>query len=194
MRTSSGARQYVKYAPLAALLIVLLPALAAAQKPVTSFDQLNTRLKPGDTVWLTDAEGRETKGKIRDLSPASLRLSAGGTTQDVEAARVGAIRVQPKDSLKNGVLWGVLIGFVGGALSCGLNPECAGDEAGAGIAAGLGIIGAAAGAGIGAWIDSAIKGPKLVVYRAPGASDGTRLSLAPVITPRTKGVAVTYSF
>ena len=28
--------------------------------------QLNTRLKLGDTVWVTDAQGREIKGKIRD--------------------------------------------------------------------------------------------------------------------------------
>lgn len=33
MRTSSAARQFVAWAPLAALLIVLLPALAAAQEP-----------------------------------------------------------------------------------------------------------------------------------------------------------------
>ena len=33
MSTSSAARQFVTWAPLAALLVVLLPALAAAQEP-----------------------------------------------------------------------------------------------------------------------------------------------------------------
>jgi hypothetical protein len=32
------------------------------------------------------------------------------------------------------------------------------------------------------------------VYRAPGAPGSARLSIAPVITPRTKGVAVAISF
>jgi hypothetical protein len=31
--------------------------LAAAQAPVTSFTRLNSRLKAGDTVWVTDAPG-----------------------------------------------------------------------------------------------------------------------------------------
>jgi len=85
--------------PLTAVLIVLLPAASAAQEPVKSIDQRNTRIKVGDTVWVTDAKGRE------------------------------------------------------------------------------------------------IKGPKLVVYRTPGApgAPSARFSLAPVSTPRTKGVAVSFS-
>ena len=42
MRASSAARQFAAWTPLAALLIVLPPALAAAQEPVKSFDQLGT--------------------------------------------------------------------------------------------------------------------------------------------------------
>ena len=53
---------------------------------------------------------------------------------------------------------------------------------------------AGAGAGIGALVDALIPGPKRLVYRAPGGSGSARLSLAPVITPRTKGVAVSVSF
>jgi hypothetical protein len=52
------------------------------------------------------------------------------------------------------------------------------------------------GMGIGALIDGAIKGPKLVVYRAPGSSGAphARLSIAPVIAPRAKGVAISFVF
>ena len=53
---------------------------------------------------------------------------------------------------------------------------------------------AGVGTGIGVGVDALIPGRKQVVYRAPGASGSARLSLAPVITPRTKGVAVAYSF
>jgi len=173
---------------------LVLPSLAAGQEPVKSFDQLNTRLKAGDTIWVTDSQGREIEGKLSRLSPASLQLTTDGDVEELPAERVGTIRVQPADRLRNGVLWGALVGFVGGALSCGVNPQCTGDEGGAGMAAGLGILGAAAGAGIGALIDAAVKGPKLTVYRASGTAGDAHFSIAPVITPRAKGVAVSFAF
>ena len=174
--------------------VICVPSSAAAQQPVKSFDALNTRLKPGDTIWVTDAEGREIKGKVQGLSPASLQVKSGGATRDFPPARVATITVQPKDPLRNGVLWGALIGFAGGAASCLVNEECTGDEGAAGVTAGLALVGAAAGAGIGAGVDAAVKGPKLVVYRAPGASGTARLSIAPVVTARAKGVAVSFAF
>ena len=71
-----------------ALILILAAALAApgpalAQEPVASFDQLSTRLKPGDTVYVTDAQGREIKGKLRELGPSALTLEgdAAGTIQ-----------------------------------------------------------------------------------------------------------------
>ena len=79
MRTSSTTSQFVARAPLGAMLIALLPALAAAQDPVKSFDQLNTRLNIGDTIWVTDAQGQEVKGKLSALSTDALMLDAGGT-------------------------------------------------------------------------------------------------------------------
>ena len=47
---------------------------------------------------------------------------------------------------------------------------------------------------IGAAVDASRKGAKRIVYRAPGASGGACLSLAPVITSRHKGVALSLSF
>jgi len=191
MNTIASARRILA----AAAATLLLPALSGAQESVKSFDQLNTRLRVGDTIWVTDAQGREIKGKIRDLSATSLLLDAGGTPQDLQAARVATIQLQPKDSLKNGVLWGALAGFVGGALSCLLNPQCGGDdEIASAVSRGLAIVGAAAGAGIGAGADAAIKGPKLVIYRGAGTQSAARFSLAPLIAPRHKGVALSIAF
>jgi hypothetical protein len=182
-------------APIVALAAVLrLAAPAVAQEPVRSFDLLDTRLKPGDTVWLTDAEGREVKGTVRGLSAGSLRLKTDGADREFSASGVQAIRAQRRDSLKNGVLIGALVGLAGGAAACLANPECSGDEAAAGVTVGLGIMGAAAGAGIGALVDAAVKGPKLLVYRAPGTPGQARLSVAPMIGPRAKGVAVRFTF
>ena len=175
--------------------VLCLAAPAVAQEPVKSFDLLDTRLKPGDTIWVTDAQGLEIKGKVQSLSPESLRLDSAGGSLELGTDRVASISTRPKDGLRNGVLWGALAGFVGGALSCGANPQCAGDEAGAGMAAGLGIVGAGVGAIVGAVVDGAMKPPKITVYRAPsGAPAQTRVSVAPMVGPRAKGLALSFTF
>ena len=94
MGTSSAARRLVARVPLAAMLIAILPALAAAQEPVKSFDQLNTRLKPGDTVWVTDAQGRESKGRSRRSPPIHSGLTRTAQRRSrptrCESSRTGA--------------------------------------------------------------------------------------------------------
>jgi hypothetical protein len=51
------------------------------------------------------------------------------------------------------------------------------------------------GAGLGALADALIGRTRTRdVYRAPAAGASARLSLAPIITPRTKGVRVSLSF
>jgi hypothetical protein len=49
------------------------------------------------------------------------------------------------------------------------------------------------GAGVGALIGAFMPRSR-DVYRAPAGGPAARLSIAPVITPRTKGVALSYSF
>ena len=54
------------------VLLVSIPMLAAprvsAQEVATSFEQLRSLLKPGDTVQVTDANGRKTMGKLGELT------------------------------------------------------------------------------------------------------------------------------
>ena len=175
---------------LACFLLTFLPTLSAAQEPVQSFDQLNTRLKVGDTVWVTDAEGREVKGNIRSVDAASLSLdgAAGPTFRAGDALTIDERRPDP---LKNGTLIGLVVGLGAGlALVAGIcaNGDCQGSPVGASL------FYAGIGAGIGAGVDAAIPGRRQIVYRAGMVTPSARLSLAPVITPRTKAVAVTYSF
>jgi hypothetical protein len=191
MHTSSGARRFAASAPLTALLIVLLPALAAAQVPVTSFDQLNTRLKVGDTVWVTDAQGREIKGRVTSFAPDAMGVDANGA-QVLRADEVRVVWNRRHDSLVNGALIGLGVGFGTGfglaMAGCGL-ADCTWGEATL-----FALLFAGAGAGIGVGVDALIPGRRQVVFRASGASSSVRLSLAPLITPRTKGVALSYSF
>jgi len=191
MHTSSAARQFVTWAPLAAVLIVLLPVVAAAQEPVKSFDQLSTRLKVGDTVWVTNAQGREIKGRVTSFAPDTMGVDASGA-HVLRADEVRAVEHRRPDSLANGAWIGLGVGFATGA---GLALwACSEDSCSWGGATMFALMIAGAGTGIGVGVDALIPGRRQVVYRAPGASGSARLSLAPMITPRTKGVAVAFSF
>ena len=168
--------------------------VAAAQEPVRSFDQLNTRLKPGDTVYVTDAQGREIRGKIQTLAPDAITLEgdSAGTFQSDTVRFVTQRKTKP---IAKGAWWGLAVGGGFGITWLAIAAQDPGDgNAGIGVA----ILGgcAALGAGIGAAIGAAVTAKTLVVYRAPGAA-GTghaRISVAPVITARTKGVVVAWSF
>ena len=186
----------VVLAILACFLLVFLPTLGAAQEPVTSFDKLNTRLKVGDTVWVTDAQDREIRSQIRELGPSALTLdSADTTTLDADAVRLVALRNgQP---IRTGALYGLIggaaAGVILGALGfpvCDSCPEWSNAQYALVMGLGLGAVGA----GLGAVIGSARPAKEVVVYRAPGVSGSARLSLAPLITPRRKGIAVSFAF
>jgi len=199
MKTAYAARQFVTRAPLAALLTVLLPALAAAQEPIKSFDQLNTRLKVGDTIYVTDAQGREVKGKLQELGPSSLVIDSGGP-RTLAADDIRLIQERHADSKKDKTLVGLAIG-AGGGLLLGTVLAGALDESGSDLsstesAALFTVIGAGAGAGLGALFDGLNPGRPRVVYRAGGIAGAAlgAVRIAPVITPRTKGVALAFSF
>lgn len=176
-------------------LIVVAVALCAppaglAQEPVKSFDQLNTRLKVGDTVWVTDAQGREIQGKIQALAPDALTLKADAP-RAFTAADVRMIRERQPDSLKNGALIGLGAGGALGILACA---AIAGEgEAGGWCAMAIGVYGGL-GTVIGVGIDALIPGGMREVYRAPGAAPGARLSVAPLIGRTSKGVAFSFAF
>jgi hypothetical protein len=176
---------------LATAVALAAPAPCAAQEPVRDFSQLNTRLKPGDTIWVTDAQGREVKGRINSLAPDSLGVDAGGF-RTFSAGEVSMIQLRQGDSLGNGALIGLAVGGVGTGLACLASTEGP-DQNWCLLAA---LVYGGIGAGIGVGIDALIPGKKLVAYRAPRTpgSSQARLSIAPVITPRAKGVAVSFAF
>ena len=176
---------------LAVISLLLAFALAAAQEPVRSFDQLDTRLKPGDTVWVTDAQGREIKGKITSLAAEVLALKADGS-RTFSAADVRLVEERRGDSLLNGGLIGFGIGGVGFGLTCLATI----DDQDRGWCALVTVVYGGIGAAAGVAVDALIPGKKIVVYRAPapGGARTSRLSVSPLVTPRTKGVALSFAF
>lgn len=176
---------------LAVLSLLVAFALAAAQEPVKSFDQLNTRLKPGDTIWVTDAQGRELKGEIGALEAGAVTFR-GERSRTFTATDVRQVTVRQGDSLGNGALIGLAVGGLGTGVLCVASVEDQ-DRGWCALAA---LFYGGIGAGIGVGIDALIPGKKLVVYRAPGSggTSSARLSIAPLVTRRAKGAAVSFSF
>ena len=117
-----------------------------------------------------------------------------GVPTTVDAQRVRLIRKDEGKSFRRPVLWGMLIGgVVGGALGFQATADNSYEAAGAvmlvGAAIGLGI-----GAGVGVGVGATRPAKWNEVYRAPAASGGVRLSITPMITPRAKGVVLSFSF
>ena len=90
-----------------AVFVILVPSPAPAQSIANTFEELQTVLKKGQTVIVTDASGQRIKGKVADMSPSSLvvfipeaRTFAEGTVTEIRAT----------DPLWNGALIGAAIG------------------------------------------------------------------------------------
>jgi hypothetical protein len=158
--------------------VLLLPLTVSAQTVVTSFTELTTVVKTGDTVDVTDAKGRTLRGTIGELSRSSLELTArkrasDGTDPFVSIGRFSAtdvrqIRLEHRDSVLNGTLIGLAIGLGIAAIPaagifCNPNYE---DGATPGMCASfLGILGGI-GAGAGLAVDAVRVERRMIYYNA----------------------------
>jgi hypothetical protein len=144
----------------AALLSVLFtPAIALAQPPATSFADLARIVERGDTVTVVDDAQARTRGVVFAIA-AEVVLRADGVNRRWSAAGISEVRRRQPDSLWNGALIGAAIG--GGLSSLNyLDNECRGDPACAQAVAIYGAIGA----GVGALVDSLIRGDRSIYIR-----------------------------
>jgi hypothetical protein len=154
-----------------ALAVCLAPATALAQT-AQSFEDVQRRVKTGQTVRVTERTGQQTTGKVAEVSPSSLTLVTEETTRDAAGnerrtwtgrrtfveATISELR-RP-----NSVVNGALIGAgVGAGLSLWdylIDPSEPGNAAITAVLVGVGL---AAGAGIDALVN---RGGELV-YAAP---------------------------
>ena len=170
-----------------AVFVILAPSPAPAQATANSFAELQTVLKKGQTVMVTDASGQRVKGKVAEVSPSSLvvlipeaRTFAEGTVREIRAAA---------GSSRNGALIGLGVGGGAGVAiilaKCHNGPDCSyALKVGAGYAA----IGAAIGAGIGALSN---KGGR-VVYRS--RQQTRSLTFSPILGKDRQGALVSVRF
>jgi hypothetical protein len=168
----------------------------AAKRPARSFSDLQQRLHSGNTVYVIDNTGNETKGKIVDVSPSALILDVNGIRRRMEEDGVRQVQ-RYGDSLWNGFFIGMAVAIPGLLIAdptydrCENDPGklCANAQAGQRVLA-LGIMGA-----VGAGIDALIRG-RHQVYLAPGQplQPAARIAVSPRLGPSAAGLFVTMAF
>ena len=165
-----------------AVFVILAPSPAPAQTIAYSFEELQTVLKKGQTVIVTDASGQRVKGKLADVSPSSLvvfipeaRTFAEGTVTEIRAT----------DPVWNGALIGAAIGTGLAVWDYLIDPSEPGNAAIFTVAIGLGT---ALGAGIDALVNRAGK----AVYVSPRQT--RRLRISPVLGKDRQGALVSVRF
>ena len=169
-----------------AVFIILAPGPVPAQTVANSFEELRQVLKNGQTVVVTDAGGRRTKGQLADVSPSSLvlfgpeaRTFAEGTVKEIRGP----------DTLRSGMLAGLGVGAGAGlgmvAAMCADGPGCGPSVQVVGIAAGMG-------AAIGAGIDALLSNRGRVLYRSRRQT--ASLMISPLVAHRLHGVLASVRF
>jgi hypothetical protein len=155
----------VRAVTLAMFASLVFASSAQAQDPLGSFESLNERIKPGTIVFVTDEKGEPVKGKITELSAASLKLVTRDKHEQAMTFPPDRVsRVTRVDSRLNGFLIGAAAGAVPGILlGMGFSTYCENESTSCPLApAVLGGIFGLAGGGIGYAIDGAIDGQRLV--------------------------------
>lgn len=189
-------QQTVRTGTLAFTLVIAYAASSFAQAPVESFAQLPEVLEVGTMVYVQEETGVRTKGKIRDLSPASLTLfTVDGHRQERSFPADRVARISRVDSRLNGFLIGLTAGAAPGAmLGHGFTTYCENESVH--CPAAPAIFGATFGL-IGGWIgfniDGAINGQTLVFRRA-GPTEAAKVHFAPALTDRSTGARVSIRF
>jgi hypothetical protein len=163
--------------PAVLLMLTAAPRVVTGQEVAGSFEQLRVLVKAGDKVRVTDATGRETTGKIADLSPTALALLVDG---------------QRREILEQ-------VGFgIGAGLGLLFASQVASeyDEVGVGEVAAISLLYGALGTAVGVGIDALISREQ-VIYAAPAravAAAPGGVKLRPLFTRARRGVVVSIGF
>ena len=175
-----------------ACLSLFLATAAAAQSPAGSFDELEQRLKRGQEVIVTDADGDRTKGRITEMSSAGFTLSvADGFDERSRSFAAGTVAsVRKTDPVWNGLLLGLGAGLA--ATELWVYDQCGGRGSDRECEVIVSLVGWTA-LGIGGAVGGALidKFHNKLVYRAGSTAV---VKVTPRISPARQAVAVTLSF
>jgi hypothetical protein len=111
-------RKHLRRSLVCAACVVALPRLAAAQQVATSFDELTSRVRAGETLIVTDTRGATVKGKLLRLAGSSLDMTIGRNSStpplSIPAADINNIVTRRADRLWDGPLIGLAVGVGSG--------------------------------------------------------------------------------
>jgi hypothetical protein len=185
------------------LLLLVTPHEASAQVVATSFEELRPLVKSGETIYVTEANGKKTKARLGELTPSSLELlvrkiAPDGRETFVPQSRlterdVRQIQIDRGDSVLNGTLIGLAV--VGGPWLLACNPAtdwCYYND-GANLYRVIALITSGIGAGIGALVDAGIRERVLVFYQAPGPRSSS-VDVSPFVSKAAAGVQMSLRF
>jgi len=184
-------------------LVFVAPHQANAQVVATSFEELRSLVKSGDTIYVTEANGKKTRARLGELTQSSLEILVRKATPDgretfvpqsrLAESDIRQIQIERGDSVLNGTLIGLAV--VGGPWLLACNPAtdwCYYND-GANLYRGLALITSGIAAGVGALIDAGIRERVLVYYQAPGQrSSGIHVS--PFASKSAAGMQLTWRF
>jgi hypothetical protein len=184
-------------------LVFVAPYQANAQVVATSFEELRSLVKSGDTIYVTEANGKKTRARLGELTQSSLEILVRKTAPDgretfVPQSRLAEndirqIQIERGDSVLNGTLIGLAV--VGGPWLLACNPAtdwCYYND-GANLYRGIALITSGIAAGIGALIDAGIRERVLVYYQAPGQRP-SGVHVSPFASKSAAGMQLTWRF
>jgi len=196
-------RRPSRLALLLPLLVLAASGEAAAQVVATSFEELRTLVKSGDTIYVTGMDGRKTKARLGELTPSSLEILVRKTGSDgretfVPQSRlaerdVRQIQIDRGDSVLNGTLIGLAV--VGGPWLLACNPAtdwCYYND-GANLYRMIALITSGIGAGIGALVDAGIR-ERVLVYYQPASRRSSGIGVSPFASKSAAGLQLTWRF
>ena len=166
---------------------VLVLAFLASPPPAGAQpgdERISDVIRPGLTVSIVDDEGRQTEGRVMDVSADVIRVSLRGTSEEIRLDRI--VRIDKPDRLKNGALIGLGVGLSLGVIGAVVRaPEIDAKWALAGIAWN-GVACTLLGTGIDALVDS-----RRTLYQRSG---GVRGRVSPIVGRGVRGAAMTLSW
>ena len=184
-------------------LVFVAPYHANAQVVATSFEELRPLVKSGDTIYVTEANGRKTRARLGELTPSSLEILVRKTGPDgretfVPQSRlaehdVRQIQIDRGDSVLNGTLIGLAV--VGGPWLLACNPAtdwCYYND-GANLYRVIALVTSGIGAGIGALIDAGIR-ERVLVYYQPPTRGSSGIAVSPFASKSAAGMQLTWRF
>jgi hypothetical protein len=184
-------------------LVFVAPYPANAQVVATSFEELRPLVKSGDTIYVTEANGRKTRARLGELTQSSLEILVRKTGPDGRETFVPQSRLAERDVRQiqidrgDSVLNGTLIGFavVGGPWLLACNPAtdwCYYND-GANLYRVIALITSGIGAGIGALVDAGIRERVLVYYQSP-TRGSSGIGVSPFASKSAAGMRLTWRF